>query len=244
MKEETADWIHNLFFSPPEKISSRQIILSGDTVHHLKNVLRKKIGDVVFITDGQGNRYKTEIVEIERSKIIAEILDKKYIPQKGSLNLGLAFVPLKGTRNEFIIEKGTELGVRIFFPFISRFSVVRRLNQKKIERFKKIARGAMLQSRQYHLPHIVPCGGLDGLIEKFQDFAYVCVADMSGGDEIPLFLKSLLYIVGPEGGFTPDEITQFQNGGVGLLNLGENRLRSETAAIAGICKILAAYRQI
>ncbi len=235
--------IHNLFFVASEKIRTGEIEISGQEYHHFKNVLRKNIGDVVYVTDGKGHRYKTEILKIERRKVLSKILAQEYI-EPGKFGLSLAFVPIKGWRNDFIIEKGTELGVRSFFLFASKHAVVTNLSSTKIDRLKKIALSAMLQSQQYYLPEISFHKDLNGLIAQFENYDCVLLADKHGKTEVPQNAKSVLYIVGPEGGFDPDEVALFERNSAQLIALGKNRLRSETAAITGIVKILAAYGEI
>ena len=233
--------VHNLFYIPPENISHNKIIISGEEFHHLKNVLRKKIGDTISVTDGEGHRYKIRITNITRSQIDAEIIDKIPVKRGRGINLTLAFVPLKGLRNDIILEKGTELGVRRFFPFISHYSIIPTVTQSKLKRFKKIALSAMLQSQQYYTPEIIFHKDLNNLLNNFRNFDLVFVADKNGKSVILHGAESILYIVGPEGGFADSEIEMFKNNDVRLLSLGPNRLRSETAAVTGVVKILSVY---
>ncbi len=236
--------IHNLFYTAPEKIFADEIIIDRKEFHHLKNVLRKKIHDTVFVTDGKGSRYETKITQITGAQIRAEILSKVYIKRKSVIDLALGFVPLKGLRNDFIFEKGTELGVRTFLPFISRFSVVPRVGPTKLNRFRNIAKSAMLQSHQYHMPEIIFQKDVKSLVKNATDFDCVFLADKRGKAVMPSDTKSILYIVGPEGGFDDSETELFKKSGARLLSLGVNRLRSETAAIVGIAKILSACGEI
>jgi len=236
--------IHNLFYTPPEKITNREIIIEGEDTHHLKDVLRKGSKNVIYIVDGCGNCYKVRISKIISSIIRADILEKEYIKKKNIVDIELAFVPLKGLKNDFIIEKGTELGLRRFFPFISKYSVLPDLSQNKIERFKRIAISAMLQSQQYYCPEIIFQNDLDKFLEKFKEFDVVLLSDRNGSLEIPVGAKSILYIVGPEGGFDESEIELLKEKGARLISLGPNRLRSETAAITGLIKILTVYKAI
>jgi 16S rRNA (uracil1498-N3)-methyltransferase len=236
--------IHNLFYAPREKIYANEITVDGDEFHHIKNVLRKKSGTVIFFTDGKGYSYQTEIIETKKNVIKAKVLRKKWHKRIRKVNIDLAFVPLKGTRNNFIFEKGTELGVRKFLPFISEFSVIPKLDMKKIERFKKISISAMLQSQQYYAPEIIFYPTVNDLIKKSNDCDLVLLADKNGYAHIPAGAKSVLYIVGSEGGFNDEEIEIFKKNGARLLSLGQNRFRSETAAIAGLVKILTLYGEI
>ncbi len=232
--------VHNLFYVSPEKIVSNTIEIGSKELHHIKNVLRKKVGDTIFFTDGMGNRYTGTITHMSRSRVSAEILDKVYVQRANTAALTLAFVPLKGSRNEIILEKGTELGVMKFLVFRSVFSEIPALNNVKLRRFRNIATSAMLQSLRYYMPEIIYHDDINALVNCFDTYDCVLLADRNGKRRILREAGSVLYIVGPEGGFDDSEIEGFKKNGAQLLSLGKTRLRSETAAIAGIVKILAA----
>ena len=230
--------MHNLFYTTAEQIKGDRIIIAKKELHHVKNVLRVKKGDIVFLTDGAGNVYETKVVNLERNKLTGKILAAEYVKRTSKVNLELAFVPLKGSRTEMIIEKCTELGVSRFRPFISKHAVIKDLDKNKIERFQRIALSAMLQSKQYYLPEFMVFESTDALLRTCIGFDLVMLADQQGDPEIPINGSNILYIVGPEGGFDRLEVQSFKNEGVKLLSLGANRLRSETAAITGLVKIL------
>jgi len=236
--------IHNLFYISPEKIVDDIIVIEGNELHHLKNVIRKRVGDTIFLTDGEGYRYKGTITQTSSSQMHVEILDKTHVQRTAVVDLTLAFVPLKGVRNDFIIEKGTELGVERFLPFTSMFSVVPALSGTKLNRLRNIAISAMLQSQRYYMPEIIYQDSLDTVLKCFSDFDCILLADRNGEQGVPAEIGSILYIVGPEGGFDDSEIERFTKNDAQLLSLGQTRLRSETAAIVGIVKILAALGEI
>lgn len=236
--------MHNLFYASSHKIKGDTITIDREELHHVRNVLRVRQGDIVWITDGSGNRYQTKITELGKIKLTAHILEKTYVKRPSTVNLELAFVPLKSSRNNIIIEKCTELSVSKFHPFISKYSVVPQMTEQKAGRLQRIAVSAMLQSQQYYLPDIIISENVDALFAACSDFDLVLVADPKGSLQVPRGAGSVLYIVGPEGGFDDAELEEFQSNGAQLLSLGQNRLRSETAAIVGISKILAAYGAI
>lgn len=210
----------------------------------MQHVLRKRADDIIFITDGKGYRYTVKITQATRTRARAQIVKRNYMQRGTTLNTALAFVPLKGLRNDFIIEKATELGVQRFLPFISQNSVVRTLSQAKLNRFRKICLNAMLQSQQYYNPEISFQGDIASLVRIFGHFDLILLADKKGGNDIPQDAHSILYIVGPEGGFDKNEIDLLTHHGARLLSLGMHRLRGETAAVCGITKILIAYKNM
>lgn len=236
--------VHNLFYIPPEKISGNTIIIDGETFHHLQNVLRKKTGTTVFMTDGSGNRYTTEIINIAKSRMTAQIVDKSFVERRYSLCCALAFVPIKGARNDYILEKGTELGINYFLPFISEYSVVQTISYSRLQRFERVAISAMLQSKQYYIPAIQPLKDINALADVFTQYDSIFVAHEDGQKGIDISVSSVLLIIGPEGGFDAHEVSLLTNKGARLLSLGTHRLRSETAAVAGITKILTMYNEL
>ncbi len=231
---------HNLFFIKKEQIDNSKIILTGTEFHHIKNVLRKKSGETVYFTDGNGNLYKTEIEQTLNNAMVLHLIETKKIVQEKTFNLDLGLVLLKTGRTDFVIEKGTELGIRRFIFFISRYGVIRNLNQPRIEHFKKIALSAMLQSQQYYLPEIV---FTENIIKEFTNYDLVILGEKEGKDKISLGVKNILLLIGPEGGFAPEEIDDFCKNNVKFISFSKNRLRSETAALAGIVTITSYYDQ-
>ncbi|MEO0184388.1 MAG: RsmE family RNA methyltransferase [candidate division WOR-3 bacterium] len=232
--------LHNLFFIKEDQIQNSKIILTGPEFHHIKNVLRKKSGEAVYFTDGKGNQYKTEIEQTLHNAMIIKVIERKLIINEKPVNLDLGLVSLKTGRTDLIIEKGTELGVHKFIFFVSQHAVIRNLKPPRIEHFKKIALSAMLQSQQYYLPDIVL---VDDIIKEFANYDAVIVGDKDGKDRMMPGVMNILLLVGPEGGFSPQEISAFLNNKAKLVSFGRNRLRSETAAIAGIVNILSYYNQ-
>lgn len=233
---------HNLFYASSQKIKGDYITIDKRELHHVKNVLRIKKGDVVWLTDGAGNQFQTKITKLEDEKIIGSILGKSHVKRPEIIDLELAFVPLKGFRNDIIIEKGTELGVSRFRPFIAKYSIIKQLTERKVDRLKRIALSAMLQSQRLYLPDFAIYDSVDALMKTFDGFDLILLADRQGGHEIPVEGCNILFIIGPEGGLDKIEIQKFESRGVKLLSLGSHRLRSETAAITGIAKILSAYK--
>lgn len=236
--------MHNLFYIPPEKITSKEIVINGEAFHHLKNVLRKKVGATVVISDGAGSVFTTEIISITRSHMTTQIVDKKIVAHRRSLRCALAFVPIKGARNDYILEKGTELGIDCFVPFISERSVVQRIRHSRLQRFERVAISAMLQSQQYFLPAIQPLANSAALADIFLQYDRVFVAHPDGPRAVDRSAGSVLLVIGPEGGFDEHEVSLFTDRGARLLSLGIHRLRSETAAIVGVTKILTAYSEL
>ncbi len=232
---------HNIYFIPDSCFDADRVIIEGIQLRYIRSVLRKKIGEQIILTDGQGHRYQATIVTSGRKSMTARIMGKRLIPRDRSVELSLGFVPVKGLRNDNIIEKGTELGVTGFIAFSSERSVVRNIGMQKIERWKKIAQSAMTQSQQYYLPNLRYVSGLGEMITLFDDFDSVVVARADGQKAAPRGCHKILLIIGPEGGLSSAEKDKLNEAGAVFMSLGKTRLRSETAAIVGVTKIMNEY---
>ncbi len=236
--------IHNIFYVIPGSIQASVVTIQGPEFNHIKKVLRKEIGQTIFLADGQGHRYRAEICAIEKSRVRARVLQTERVSRKSMVDLTVGFALVKGLRNDVIIEKGTELGVSRFLVFSSRYSVIKKLSETRIERFRKKAQSAMLQSQRYYLPEVVRMSSIGGILQAGDGYDRILVADPSGEAGVPTDAKKMLLLIGPEGGFTEPEKEILVKKGARLLSLGPTRLRSETAALAAIAKILTVYGQI
>jgi 16S rRNA (uracil1498-N3)-methyltransferase len=234
---------HNIFYIPPDSFKDKEVIIPGSQSRHIIKVLRRKRGEIISLTDGCGYRYDAELGDVTRSGMCAMIIHKEFIPRRSSLHMTLGFVPIKGMRNDAIVEKGTELGVARFVVFISEHSVLRKIGAQKISRLQKIVQSAMIQSQQYYMPEMIHATSISQMLQ-IDNYDKIVVADPHGNTEVPLGASKLLLLIGPEGGFSERERDNFVDQGASLLSLGHTRLRSETAAIVGMTKILTAYGEI
>ena len=224
----------DFYYSPPENISEDSITLEGDEFIHLAKVMRKKINDVLHIVDGLGFIYECKISEINKNNLSAEIVSKKESTNEPNLNISLALGLLKNpSKYDFVVEKATELGVKKIIPFTSKFTIAQK---PKIDRWQNLAVSAMKQSQRAFLPVITECISFKNLMNISTDIKLI--ADM----ESEQFLtenhdninREALILVGPEGGFSDEEIGEALANGFRKFNLSNMRLRAETAAIASI----------
>ncbi len=229
----------NLFYALPNNISTNEIVLDRFETNHLLKTLRKKIGDSVSITDGLGNLYNTIIDEIKPDlnlKIISVTTSKI---QNRPLALAIGFIRLN--RLEYILEKGTELGINEFILFKSQFCNHFSNNSK---RFEKILRQAMKQSLQLFLPKIIILDTFNEFLDFSNKYKKRIVAFTAKDKPISGYLanldkleNSIIFTVGPEGGFSDNEGNLLKENDFQLISLGNTRLRTETAAIGGAATI-------
>lgn len=209
------------FFTPLPLTLKSPVTLDDEELYHLKKVLRVRPGETIEIVNGKGQLAKALYDDV----IYLTSLDTIEPPQKKSI-LIQAF-PEKA-HLEFIIEKGTELGITEFFLFPAARSKLKEISLSQFTRLKKITLSAIKQSKRLFLPEINVQDITD--IKKIPCKLYL--ADPDGGPFTPSH-ESSGFIVGPESGFTKAEIDFFQKTLNALpTKLSSNILRTETAAIA------------
>lgn len=219
----------------------RGLLLSEAEQRHLCRVLRLRAGDGFEIRDGRGLRLRCRLTRVGRRDAKAEILDRRQEqPAPGPLVL-LALPLLKGKRLDWALEKGTELGVAGFHLYRGRHAVVKR--EKAPERYGEILRAAFCQSQRLFLPELDgPASFPELLARAVQEGWRQCWADEQGAGQgqepLNLDARPILAWVGPEGGFADEEREALAGCCEFALDLGPQRLRAETAALATACRLL------
>ena len=205
--------------------------LSDEDTHHLARVLRLRDGEAVTVSDGAGG-LRPCVWAAGRLEATGDVLSSA-VPEP-SLCVGFALT--KGDKPEWTVQRLTELGIDVIAPFVAERSVVRWDEDKaerNLERMRRVAREAAMQSRRVRLPEVRPVSTLPQVIADAKPGA-VALAEPGGG---PLQEPHTTVLVGPEGGWTETEL-----GTVGdHVALGEGVLRAETAAVAAGA-LLAAVR--
>jgi len=217
-------------------------LLEADEFMHCIKVLRHKLGDIIHITDGNGIQATAEIIEIKKSQAALRIIESESI--KKSLNkFHLAIAPPKNrNRWEWILEKSVEIGVDNIIPLKSKNSERTKFN---LERGQKIVRSAALQSlRPYH-PALQELCTFENLIKDYDDNWNKLIAhyreDNIHINQFQSDSNNHIIIVGPEGDFSPNEIEEAMNANFKLVNISNNRLRTETAGVVAINLLVSKY---
>ena len=194
--------------------------LSADDQHHLLKVLRVKSTDQITVSDGVGSWITATISKDGDVRATSEL----HVVERPKWALSIAFAPVKGEKPELIVQKLTELGIDEIIPLAPTARSVVRWDTAKAEkqtgRLQRVANEAAMQSRRVWLPVVQPVTQLADLVLR-TDVAFA----EPGGVEVSAVHRTI--VVGPEGGFTPDELGD----SVGRVSLGESVLRAETAAI-------------
>lgn len=214
-----------------QHVVGNSIRIEDEECHHITNVMRHKVGDEIFVTDGCGVIYQSNISVIEKKKMIADVIDSKKYENKFS-NVWFCVPRLKSAdRFEFALEKSVELGITNFIVFDSKRTVAK---GEKIERWEKILLAAMKQSLRSWLPKIQYVKSINEIVKL--DGTKI-LFDQNASQTFQQFLsanhQSLItnhyFIFGPEGGFADAEF-RMENL-AWRIRLTENRLRSETAIV-------------
>lgn len=231
----------NIFYSNNIDKSDKTIIILDQENSHLMKVLRKKTGDYVDITDGKGFLYSCSIIESDKNKSVLKIESSKGFKNKSpKLKVAIALTKNRD-RFEWFLEKATEIGVSEITPLICRYSERNKFN---FERSKKILISAMKQSLRYRLPIInEPIYFKDYLISegenKIDSFIATCLdSDISLLKEKLIKGNDSKIMVGPEGGFSQNELDLAKKAKFVAVSLGKGRLRTETAGVM-VCSIFS-----
>lgn len=216
------------------------VISDKNIINKIKNVLRKKAGDELIIFDGNGKEYWTTIAKVEKRSLVLGPLKEFQKQDKSKVELHLAFSLIKAQKVDILLQKCVELGIDEFHPFISEYSNMKEPGQAKISHFEHVIEEAAAQSRRLWVAKFNNVLDSKSLEESFSSYDFIVLADpyeTVEEDELKAMFNSkesakILFLVGPEGGFSPDELQRFSS----CSNLIKYKfsnfvLRAETAAI-------------
>lgn len=237
------------FFVKNEQINENEIIINGEDVNHIKNVLRLKPGDEITICNTyNSNNYQTEIIKLEKDKIVCKIIEQKESVAESNIHLHIMQGLPKSEKMELIIEKCVELGVKEITPVSMKRCVVKlddKAKVKKVERWQKISEIAAKQCGRDIIPKINNVIVLENIYQLLKNYDIVLVAyenekSNSLKQEI-IRLKEkmnskeyikIAVVIGPEGGIEEKEVEFLRSNGAQVVTLGNRILRTETVALA------------
>ena len=217
--------------------------LNIEQSHHLYNVLRKRKGFELTITDGNGLEWLGKIYSFKNKKIQLKKINLK-IHKNSKNKIHLVIAPAKNIkRMEWMLEKLTEMGIASITPILCDRSERKSL---KTERLKKIMISALKQSKQFFLPELYPMISLESYIQGIKNQFYIahCMdKSLKNLFEIDFKNKENSILIGPEGDFSIKEIKLSINSGGIPVSIGDNVLRTETAGIIA-CNIISVKQQL
>jgi 16S rRNA (uracil1498-N3)-methyltransferase len=244
------------FFISPHSIDSQACLATIDEPHlisQIKNVLRLRVGDRVDLLDNKGQLYGCRIAKIDKTQIRTTIEEQKSAGGDAVIAVTVGIPMLRSNRFEWALEKLTELGVSTIAPLLTQRTVrgnEDRFTPQKLKRWTSIVREAAEQCERATLPVVLEPLVLPEAISTClnRSAKIVCVERQDGPmlhDHLHSHhiattpLEDISIVVGPEGGFSPEEIETFAQRGWSMVSLGRRILRAETAAIFAVGQIIS-----
>ena len=239
------------FYVDPSNIFGDRMVLDSGEYNHLKNVLRKQVGDTLLICDGEGHEFDCRIAAYENGQVIFDILETR----DGNTELGISVTLYQGLpkkdKLEWIIEKAVELGAARVVPVSCARSIAKwddpAREEKKVKRFHAIAEAASKQCGRGVIPTVGSVVSFSEAIKEAKAdcdvilFPYENAEGMQATEAVMKSIKKgdkVAVFIGPEGGFAPEEVTLAEQNGAKVISLGRRILRTETAAMAVLSHLM------
>lgn len=234
------------FFVPPQAIVGQEAHLGPELARRMERVLRLRAGDHVLLLDNSGREYELEITALTAAAAHGIVLASREGAGEPNVRLVLYQALIKGQRFDWVLEKGTELGVAAFVPILSSRSQVRpsSASSARLERWRRVIVEAAEQSGRCRLPEVslpLPfeeaCAAAAGLrVLPWEGERDASLGDLLAAQQLAVPVVSLF--IGPEGGFPLEEVEFARRLGVRTVSLGRRILRAETAAIVVAALVL------
>lgn len=226
-----------------EPILAEQHLLEGPEAHHLARVMRVAVGSEIILFDGRGSEYVARVEAVKKDRVQLQILERREIDRECAVELTLAVSLPKGDRQRWLIEKCVELGVARLIPLMTTRSVAQPL-ESALERLRRAVIEASKQCGRNRLMEIAePLAWCDLATQPAVDALRLFAHPESSQSSAPIDLPPrVLIAVGPEGGFTDDELHLAREHAWRSIALGTRILRIETAAIAVAATVLTPLR--
>lgn len=228
------------FFVEQSDIHGSTAIIRGAEAHHLKAVLRLRPKDRISLFDGTGKIYQAEIVHISSDTAEAAILATEQAQiNRPAVHLGQAL--LKGKKMDLIVQKATELGIASIYPYVSTYCTVSAPNENKADRWNRLALEACKQCGRAVPLACRPTTDFDTLLAAGGDYGTKLIfweqeTSQTLHHILPdtQIIESALFLIGPEGGFSREEVNKATAKGFQPARLGKLTLRAETASLAAM----------
>lgn len=234
------------FFVNPQLLAGERVILPAETAHQIRNVLRLRPGAAIQLLDNSGAEYEVILRQVDKQQVVGEAVAKRPSPNEPIVQLTLYQALMKRDKFEWVLQKGTEIGVSHFVPIITQRSLVQKVDIKanKQARWHKILVEAAEQSRRGRLPELHPPQTMAYALEThpkqlglmaWEGETRTGLKEVLAGVERPSHIS---LFIGPEGGFAAEEVAAAQAAGIQAITLGNRILRAETAALVASALIL------
>lgn len=223
------------FYAP--EIEEKCVLPPDESIHCIR-VLRKRVGESISVVDGKGKRFECKIEDTNLKGVRLEIISKEEEVRQEGLRITLAVAPTKNSdRISWLVEKATEIGIERIVFLKCDHSERKNVN---IERLRKNAISAMNQSLKAIVPQLIDMMTVNDFIlaEYSRQNVYgYCESGVKRERFVDVFkpMDTISICIGPEGDFSPKEVELMKNAGFKAVTFGDERLRTETAALYGVC---------
>ena len=221
-----------------------EVLLPEQAGEHVARVLRLERGHPLILFNGDGREYDAELAALAKRAVTAQVLAVRAVDRESPLKLTLAQSIARGEKMDWILQKATELGVARIVPLVSERTEVK-LDEERAERrmahWHSVIAGACEQCGRNLLPELAPPQRLDRWLGALGDTAALRLALLPEGDStlrhLPPVDNGAILAIGPEGGFSDNDVAMFRHAGFQGLRLGPRILRTETAGLAAIAAL-------
>jgi 16S rRNA (uracil1498-N3)-methyltransferase len=234
------------FFLTQDCLTGDSVSIPDGLVHRLRRVLRLGAGDHIVVLDNSGWEYEVELREASRDGLEGSVLGRSWTAGEPRASITLYQALLKGQSMELVLQKCTEIGVASFVPMICERCVAGEPTSARLSRWTSIVQETAQQSRRGKLPSLsdaVPfpaaCAVASGVgLMPWEGEADRCVGDVLGEAQMSDDAPQVSIFVGPEGGFSAEEVEQARQLGIASVSLGRRILRAETAGLVAATAVL------
>lgn len=247
------------FFVEPALLTSQAspaiVSLPKDLAHQVRDVLHLQVNEQLILLDNSGDETLAAVTHISKAAVIVRLLERRAGKRESPVHIILCQGLLKSARFEWILEKGTELGVAAFSPILTRRSMagLEEIGASKVQRWRRIIQEAAEQCGRARLPELLP---VRPLIHALNDIPPGSLSLMPWEEEHALSLRdaliafrshplqpsdqplTVILFIGPEGGLMAEEVALAQRHGAQAVSLGPRILRAETAALAAVANVM------
>lgn len=217
------------------------VIIEGEEYRHLTRSLRVRTGEMVWLTDGKGTLARGSVRHITRSQAEITVLERLHQPGEPPVPISILAAPLRQPeRSDWLVEKAVELGATALY-FLPMARAVRKTVD--ISRLERVARAALKQNLRSVLPEIRYMESWEAI--PWDAFSVRLMGEIGAPaplrEKLPPVPRPILWIIGPEGDFTPEEIHRLKEYGAIGVSLGRLRLRAETAGVLFLSALKALW---
>jgi 16S rRNA (uracil1498-N3)-methyltransferase len=240
------------FFLPQDCFSEGAVAITGRLVHRVRNVLRLGNGDHIIVLDNSGWEYEIELGKVASGRVEGAIVNKSVAAGEPQLRVALYQALLKGSNFEFVLQKCTEIGVASFVPLVCERCVAAEPGDDRVDRWRSIILEAAQQSRRGKLPALHPVTSFREACERAAGLALLPwegegskgIGSVLRGRAQSDDVSDIAIFVGPEGGFTGEEVEYARSAGMMPVSLGKRILRAETAGLVAAAVALYEFGEL